>query len=330
MHKLKVELQRPQDRRMTPARITLLGDNLPPQLVEMLGPDVEIVNWTDSTPDAELARCVAAVAYGHPRCDAALMDRMPRLKVVSNHGVGVDHIDVAAATARGVPVGNTPGCLDAATADMTLALLLAVARNVRIGDAYARSPQFTEYAPSILIGHEVTGSTLGIVGMGRIGKQVAKRARGFDMTILYHNRNRDEAGEREYGARYAAFNELLAESDFITLNCPLSPETNGMIGREQFQRMKRTAILINMARGPVVQTDALVEALSTGRIAAAGLDVTDPEPLPREHPLLKLENVIIAPHLGSASDRTRRRMMEMTVDNLRAGLEGRELPWRVP
>jgi len=314
---------------MVQSRFTILGDNLPPQLVEMLGSDIEIVNWTEATPDAELARCVAAVAYGHPRCDGPLMDRMPNLKVVSNHGVGVDHIDVAAATTRGVPVGNTPGCLDAATADMTMALLLAVARNVRIGDAYARSPQFTEYDPSILIGREVSGSTLGIVGMGRIGKQVAKRARGFDMEILYHNRNRDEAGERELGARYVSFHELLGESDFVTLNCPLSDETRGLIGREQFERMKLSAILINMARGPVVQTEALVEALTTGRIAAAGLDVTDPEPLPRDHPLLKLENVIIAPHLGSASDRTRRRMMEMTVDNLRAGLEGRELPWRV-
>jgi len=314
---------------MVQSRFTILGDNLPPQLVEMLGSDIEIVNWTEATPDANLARCVAAVAYGHPRCDGPLMDRMPNLKVVSNHGVGVDHIDVAAATTRGVPVGNTPGCLDAATADMTMALLLAVARNVRIGDAYARSPQFTEYDPSILIGREVSGSTLGIVGMGRIGKQVAKRARGFDMEILYHNRNRDEAGERELGARYVSFHELLGESDFVTLNCPLSEKTQGLIGREQFERMKLSAILINMARGPVVQTDALVEALTTGRIVAAGLDVTDPEPLPRDHPLLKLENVIIAPHLGSASDRTRRRMMEMTVDNLRAGLEGRELPWRV-
>jgi glyoxylate reductase len=314
---------------MATSRITILGDNLPPQLVEMLGPDVEIVNWTESTPDAELARCVAAVAYGHPQCDGALMDRMPDLKVVSNHGVGVDHIDVKAAAARGIPVGNTPGCLDAATADMTLALLLAVARNVRIGDAYARSPEFTVYDPSILIGREVSGSTLGIVGMGRIGKQVAKRARGFDMAILYHNRRRDEAGESQLGARFASFDELLAESDFVTLNCPLSPETHGMMGREQFKRMKPTAILINMARGPVVQSNALVEALTTGQIAAAGLDVTDPEPLPRDHPLLTLENVIIAPHLGSASDRTRRRMIEMTIENLRVGLEGRELPWPV-
>ncbi len=310
-------------------KITILGDHLPTQLVEMLGEDVEIVNWIDATPDADLARCVAAIAYGHPTCDAALIDRMPQLQVISNHGVGVDHIDVAAANERGIPVGNTPGCLDASTADMTLALLLAVARNVRVGDLYARSPEFTHHDPSILIGHEVTGSTLGIIGMGRIGKQVAKRARGFDMSILYHNRNRDDSAEADLGVQYAPFNDLLSQSDFITLNCPLSPETTGMIGPEQFACMKPSAILINMARGPVVQTDALVEALTTGQIAGAGLDVTDPEPLPRDHPLLGMENVIILPHLGSASDRTRYRMLEMTVENLSAGLEGRELPYRV-
>lgn len=311
------------------SKTVILGDGLPPPLLQMLGDGFEVVPWTADVADADLARCEAIIAYGHPTCDAALLHRMPALKVVSNHGVGVDHVDVAAAEARGVPVGNTPGCLDASTADMTLALLLAVARNVRIGDIFARGPEFTHHDPSILIGHEVTGSTLGIIGMGRIGKQVAKRAAAFDMPILYHNRRRDEAAERELGVRYASFDELLSESDFVSLNCPLTPETTGLIGTPQFERMKPSAILINMARGPVVDTDALYEALSTGRIAGAGLDVTEPEPLPRDHPLLRVENAIILPHLGSASDHTRHRMLEMTVENLHAGLAGRALPYRV-
>ena len=310
-------------------KITLLGDNLPPQLREMLGDDVTVVEWNADPSDADLAECVAAIAYGHPTCDATLMDRMPQLRVISNHGVGVDHIDVAAATERNIPVGNTPGCLDASTADMTMALLLAVARNVRIGDFYARGPEFTHHDPSVLIGREVTGSTLGIIGMGRIGTEVAKRARGFEMRILYHNRNRREDVEADLGVEYATFDQLLAESDVVALNCPLSDETTGMIGPAEFEAMKDSAILINIARGPVVQTDALYQALTTGQIAAAGLDVTDPEPLPRDHPLLKLDNVIILPHLGSASDRTRYRMLEMTVENLNAGLNGEALPYRV-
>lgn len=311
------------------SRIQIMGDGLPPALVEMLGPDIEVLPWDVGSNSSALARAVGIITYGHPTVDGPLLDRCPHCKVVSNHGVGVDHIDVAAAESRRIPVGNTPGCLDASTADMTMALLLAAARNVVIGDRFARGPEFTHYDPSILIGQEVTGSTLGIIGMGRIGKQVAKRAAGFDMRVLYHNRRRDEAADRELGVTYAPFNDLLAESDFITLNCPLTPETTNLISTLQFALMKRSAILINIARGPVVDGDALYEALRTNRIAAAALDVTAPEPLPRDHRLLSLPNLIITPHLGSASNRTRRRMMEMTVENLRAGLQGKELPYRV-
>jgi glyoxylate reductase len=256
------------------------------------------------------------------------MDRAPHLKVISNHGVGVDHIDLAAAQARGIPVGNTPGCLDAATADMTMALMLAAARNVVVGDRFARGPEFTHYDPAILIGQEVTGSTLGIVGMGRIGKQVARRAHGFDIQVLYHNRRRDPQAETELGVSYAAFDELLARSDFVSLNCPLTRETTGLISTAQFAQMKPSAILINISRGPVVDGEALYEALASRRIAAAAVDVTAPEPLPRDHKLLSLDNLVITPHLGSASNRTRQRMIEMTVENLLAGLEGRELPYR--
>ena len=306
-----------------------MSDGLPPALREMLGPEIEILDWDESPNSAALAKAIGIITYGHPHVDGALMDRVPNLKVISNHGVGVDHIDVPAAKARKIPVGNTPGCLDASTADMTMALMLATARNVVVGDKFARSPEFTHYDPSQWIGYEVSGSTLGIVGMGRIGRQVARRALAFDMKVIYHNRNRNEQAERELGVIHVPFDELLRQSDFVSLNCPLTPETTNLIGKREIELMKPTAILLNLARGPVVNHDALFAALSSRRIAAAGLDVTAPEPLPRDHPLLGLSNVVITPHLGSASNRTRHRMMQMTVENLRAGLKGNPLPWAV-
>lgn len=306
-----------------------MADSLPRSIIEMLGGDVEILEW-DTGPDSPaLSKAQGIVTYGHPTVDGPILDRAPRVKVVSNFGVGVDHIDLAACEARGIPVGNTPGCLDASTADMTMALLLSAARLVVAGDRYARSPEFTHYDPSLMIGLEVTGATLGIIGLGRIGKQVAQRARGFDMTILYHNRRRDAAAERELRVEYRSLNDLLAQSDFVALNCPLTAETRHLIGPAQLSLMKPTAVLINMARGPVVDHDALYDALKNKRIGGAAVDVTDPEPLPRNHPLLSLKNLVITPHLGSASDRTRRRMAEMAVENLFAGLSGSPLPYRV-
>ena len=314
---------------MTEPRIPVMADGLPPLFIELLGPNIEVLEWDDGPNSEALARAVAFITYGHPHVDGPLMDRAPNLKVVSNHGVGVDHIDCDAAKDRGIAVGNTPGCLDASTADMTLALILATARNIVVGDKFARSPEFTHYDPSVLIGYEVTGSTLGIVGLGRIGKQVARRARAFDMRIVYHNRRRDEVAEQELGVAYRSLDDLLAESDFVTLNCPLTAETTNLIGSRELALMKPTGILINVARGPVVNHDALLAALKSRRIAAAGLDVTSPEPLPRNHPLLELDNLVITPHLGSASNHTRRRMIEMSIENLNASLRGEPLPWRV-
>ena len=285
----------------------LMGDGLPPSMLELLPEEYEVVPWTESPDGSIAAEITALVTYGHPDVNGALLDRLPELKVVSNHGVGVDHIDLGAAEARGIPVGNTPGCLDDATADMTMALLLAAARNVVVGDRFARGLGFTSYDPSILIGHEVSGSTLGIIGMGRIGTRVARRARAFDMRVLYYNRRPVADAERERGGQYAAH----------------------LIGAKELDQMKASAVLINMARGGVVETEALYGALRDGRIAAAALEVTEPEPLPRDHPLLGLENVVITPHLGSASDRTRRRMIEMTVANLTAGVNGDPLPFRI-
>lgn len=309
--------------------IPVMADSLPVSIVKMLGDGIELLDWDTGANSASLTKAVGIVTYGHPTVNGPILDRAPHVKVVSNFGVGVDHIDLAACEARGIPVGNTPGCLDASTADMTMALLLSAARLVVVGDQYARSPEFTHYDPSYMIGLEVSGATLGIIGLGRIGKQVAKRARGFDMKILYHNRRRDEAAERELGVQYRSLIELLSDSDFVALNCPLTAETRHLIGPAQLALMKPTGVLINMARGPVVDHEALYAALKSRQIGGAAVDVTDPEPLPRDHPLLSLKNLVITPHLGSASDRTRRRMAEMTVENLLSGLNDSPLPYRV-
>lgn len=259
--------------------------------------------------------------YGHPTIDAAVLDRLPGLKVISNYGVGVDHIRLADAEARGIAVGNTPGVLEATTADLGFALLLASARRIVDGDRYAHSPEFVRYDPGYMLGREVHGRTLGIIGMGQIGYRVARRALGFEMTVLYHNRRRRDDAEGAH-VRHAGLDELLARSDYVMLCVPLTDQTRGLIGERALGLMKPTATLINIARGAVVDTDALARALADGRIAAAALDVTEPEPLPRDHPLLALPQVIITPHLGSATVETRRRMAELSVENLMAGLRG--------
>jgi glyoxylate reductase len=297
-------------------------------LTEMLEGRVTLVPW-ESAREAEVEHIEAIYTYGHVQVDADLLDRLPGVRVISNFGVGVDHIDVTAAAARGIPVGNTPGILDGATADLAFALILAAGRRLVEGDRYARGPDFLHYDPSYLLGREVHGSTLGIVGLGRIGTQVARRARAFDMTVLYHNRRRRPDAEEALAARRVALDELLAAADYVVLTLPLTPETHRLIGRAELARMKPTASLVNVSRGPVVDTDALTEALAARRLYAAALDVTDPEPLPRDHPLLRLDNVIITPHLGSATEQTRRRMTEVSVENLLAGLAGRPLPFQV-
>lgn len=309
----------------------LADEALPNEIMAMLAEDCQ-VSVCPADPDSLkplLDQAVGLFTYGHLRVDSDLMDRMPWLRVISNFGVGVDHIDLGGARQRGIPVGNTPAILDGATADMTFALLLAAARNIVVGDHYARSDAFTHYDPSLLLGQEVHGATLGIVGMGNIGRQVARRARGFDMKVLYHNRRRDRQAEAELGTTYATLPDLLSQADYVTLNVPLTTETRGLIGAEQLALMKPTAMLINAARGGVVDHEALVAALAQGWIAGAALDVTEPEPLPRTHPLLKLNNLIIVPHLGSATHQTRWKMAELSIANLLAGLQDDGLPSRV-
>ena len=310
---------------MPPIRPRVLADlPLSQSITAMMALHVELVPW-NSDDNA----VVAIDTYGHPTVDAKLLDRMPNVRVVSNFGVGVDHIDVAAATARNIHVGNTPGVLDGATADMAFTLLLAAGRRLAEGDRYARGPDFLRYDPSYILGREIHGTTLGIFGLGRIGSQVAKRARGFDMKVLYHNRTRRPDVEQTLGVSHMSRDELLATADYVVLTMPLTEATRHFISRAELARMKPTSILINVSRGPVVDTDALTEALTKRTIYAAGLDVTDPEPLPRGHPLLSLPNVTIAPHLGSATEQTRQRMAEMSLENLLAGLAGKPLPFRV-
>ena len=301
---------------------------LAPSILQLLEGQVEWLPWEVALNGSQ-EPVDAIYTYGHPLVDGPLLDRLPGVKVISNFGVGVDHIRLAEAAARGIPVGNTPGILDGATADMGFALLLATARRLVEGDHYTRSPQFTHYDPSYMLGCEVHSSTLGIVGLGRIGRQVVQRAKGFGMTVIYHNRNRNPEWEAELGVQYAPLDSLLMRSDFVMLTVPLTEQTTGLINRAALSKMKPTSILINIARGPVVDTAALTEALQSGQIAGAGLDVTDPEPLPRNHPLLQLPNVVIAPHLGSATVQTRQRMAQLSVANLLAGLQGQRLAHQV-
>jgi glyoxylate reductase len=260
------------------------------------------------------------------RVDAALMDAAPGLKVISQCAVGYDNIDVAAATARGIPVGNTPGVLTDATADFAFTLLMAAAR--RVGEAvdFVRSGQWQTWGLTLLLGQEIYGATLGIIGLGRIGQAVARRARGFAMRVLYHDAVRQPEAEAELGVAYRTLDDLLRESDFVSLHTSLTDETQGLIGARALALMKPTAILINTSRGPVVDTEALYQALREGQIAYAALDVTDPEPLPADHKLLTLPNLIVAPHIASATVWSRTQMATMAVENLLAGLRGEGLP----
>ena len=260
------------------------------------------------------------------RVDGDLLDRLPSVRVVSNMAVGFDNIDVAACTARGVAVCTTPDVLTETTADLAFGLLLAVARRIPEGHNAVLAGAWRTWEPMGYLGPDVHGATLGIIGLGRIGQAVARRARGFDMRILYHAPRRRPEVEEELGAEWRELDALLAESDFVSLHVPLTEQTRGMIGREQLQRMRRGAVLINTARGPVVQTDALLEALEQGWIWAAGLDVTDPEPLPADHPLLRHPRVVVTPHIASASFTTRNRMAELAARNLLAVLRGETPP----
>jgi phosphoglycerate dehydrogenase-like enzyme len=250
------------------------------------------------------------------------IDTARRLRVISNMAVGVDNIDVRACTRRGIPVGNTPGVLTEGTADLTMSLLLAAARGLQQASKDAREGRWKTWSPTGWLGMDLYGATLGIIGMGKIGRAVAKRAAGFGMKILFYDPNTIE----DSLAQKCTLEEVLQQSDFISLHVPLTDQTRHLIARNAFTMMKPQAILVNAARGPIVDTDALFQALYDKKIAGAALDVTDPEPLPPQHPLFSLPNCLIVPHIGSATWNTRRRMAELACENLLAGLAGRVLP----
>jgi glyoxylate reductase len=290
--------------------------DLPGGALDRLRAEHDVDAWPepDPPPRAALLRGVknadALLSQLTDPVDAELLEAAPRLKAIANYAVGYDNIDIAAATARGIPVGNTPDVLTETTAELAFALMLAVARRIVEADRYVREGRWGPWSPDLLLGHDLHGSTLGIVGFGRIGRAVARRAEGFGMTVIHG----------------LPLEELLERSDFVSLHAPLTPQTRGLIGAAELERMKPTAILVNTARGPMVDTGALARALRTGAIAGAGLDVSDPEPLPADHPLLDAPNLVIAPHIGSASHRTREAMADMAVDNLLAALAGERMP----
>lgn len=263
------------------------------------------------------------------RVDAALMEAGSNLRVISQVAVGYDNIDVPTAIRRGIAVGNTPGVLTDATADFAFALLMAAARRIGEGIDYVRAGKWDTWGLTLLLGQEVYGATLGIVGFGRIGQALAKRARGFDMRILYTDSERKPEVETELNAEYCSLDELLQAADFISLHVSLNAATRGLIDARAISLMKPNAILINTARGSIVNPDDLYDALNAGRITAAALDVTDPEPLPAGHRLLSLPNLIVVPHIASATVTSRTRMALMAVQNLVAGLRGEPLPFPV-
>jgi glyoxylate reductase len=255
--------------------------------------------------------------------DSELMDAGPRLRVVSNYAIGYDNIDVQAATERGIVVCNTPGILTDTTADFAFTLMACVARRVTEAERYVRAGRWKTWGPMLCLGYDLHGATLGLVGLGRIGEGVAKRASGFEMRLLYHDVFRQPSLEQELGLVFTDLETLLRESDFVSLHTPLTSETYRMIGAEQFGMMKETAILVNTSRGQVVDQAALYDALVAGRIAGAGLDVTDPEPIDPHDPLLEMDNCVVVPHIASASVATRTLMATMAAENLVAGLQGR-------
>jgi glyoxylate reductase len=253
------------------------------------------------------------------RIDAPFLQANPQLKVIANYAVGLDNVDLAAAHAQGIAVGNTPDVLTDATADLAFALMLAAARRLPQSERAVREGQWGTWQPDGFLGADVVGATLGIVGAGRIGQAVARRASGFDMRVL---KTTSRGG--------TPLDELLAQSDFVSLHVPLTPQTRHLIDAQALERMKPTAILVNTARGQIVDQRALVDALHAGMIAGAALDVTDPEPLPTDDPLLAAPNVLVIPHIGSATPRTRAAMTDLAVDNLLAGLAGEPLPHPAP
>ncbi len=310
----------------------LFTRKLPEELIDPIKAEYEIVMWEREEEPmprvhllAEVEDADAIFVTVSDLIDEELMNRAPKLKVISTMAVGYDNIDIAAATKRGIRVGHTPGVLTEAVADFTFALLMATARRIPEGEKVIQKNEWKSWGPFMLTGPSVYRATIGIIGMGRIGEGVARRAKGFDMNILYHNRTRKPDAEAALGATYCSLDELLKQSDFVVLLAPSTQETRKMIGREQLALMKKSSIFINTSRGTNVDEDALYEALKEQRIFAAGLDVFEREPISNEHPLLQLTNVICQPHIGSATIDARVKMVNLAIGNIINGLKGEPL-----
>ena len=303
-----------------------------PDALDLIEKHAEMELWPDDEPPTAdqlkeaLSEVDGAIINVMDRIDAPLLDAAPKLRVLSQVAVGLDNVDIPEANKRNILVGYTPGVLAKSTADLAFALLLAVARRVVESDKWVREGNWKiSHHPMFWLGSEVNGSTLGILGMGGIGLETAKRGLGFDMKVIYHSRTRKRELEKIHGFKYASLKRVLTESDFLSIHVPLTPETHHFISDKQLNVMKPSSILINLARGAVVDTEALYKALLKGAIAGAGLDVFDPEPVPPDHPILGLDNVVVLPHIGSASNRSRREMHLLAARNLLAGLKGERL-----
>jgi len=305
---------------------------IPDKGLDLVSESCDVDLWTGELPPSreEILKRVqgvdALMSLLTDTIDGEVMDAAgPQLKVISNYAVGFDNIDVEAATARKIPVGNTPDVLTDATADFSFALMMGAGRRVVEGDRFVREGKWKTWEPMLFLGNEMRGSTLGLVGFGRIGKAMARRAVGFDMHVIYYD-PLETRQEPEVKALSVDFETLLEESDFISLHTPLTPDTHHLINADAFSHMKPSTVLVNTSRGPVIDMDALYEALRDRKIFAAGLDVTEPEPFPLDHPLLTLDNFIITPHIASASKAARDKMAWLAAKNLMAGLEGKHLP----
>ena len=302
------------------------------EALDLIGAEADFEVWPDeSPPSPQVLRSKAADVQAvltniMDGIDSTFFEAAPQLSVVSQLAVGTDNIDLEAATQRGIPVGHTPGVLAKSTADLTFALILASARRVVQSERWVREGQWKlAFHPMYWLGAEVNEATLGIAGLGQTGIEVARRARGFDMDVLYYSRSRKPEAEAELGMTRVDLPELLQRSDFVSLHCPLTPETHHLIGPREMKMMKPTATLVNVARGPVVDTAALYTALVEGQLAAAALDVTEPEPIDPNNPLLTLDNVVVTPHIGSAGSRGRLAMAMLAARNLVAGITGQPL-----
>ena len=301
---------------------------IPQQGIDMLREVADVEVWEDELPPPrdlildKIGELDGILALLTDKMDAEVMDRGKKLKVIANYAVGFDNVDVAAATERGILVTNTPGVLTETTADLAFTLLMATARNIVVADKFTRDGKWKTWGPTLLLAQDIHHAKLGLIGLGRIGREMAKRARGFDIDVTYYDVVRNEQAERELGLKYADIDTILKESDFVSLHTPLTPQTRHLIGARELSLMKPTAILINTSRGPVVDQKALYEALRDKVIYAAGLDVFDVEPISKDDPLLTLDNVTVVPHIASASFATRTRMATMAAENLIAGLKG--------